>query len=115
MLFADVTLYRPLSNPHDIMQLMGRGGRGPNIWDSSIEIVWNNSDLSHNVPGIFLKAFVGLGISLLYLLCFSGMSTHVRNILDPTNGCIAKNLCDIFSYQFDRILSKCCSHCHKNV
>lgn len=45
-------VFRPLSNAHDIMQLMGRGGRGPSVWNSSVEIVWNHSDLSHNVPGL---------------------------------------------------------------
>ena len=47
-------VFRPLSNAHDIMQLMGRGGRGPSVWNSSVEIVWNHSDLSHNVPGLYL-------------------------------------------------------------
>ena len=56
--FYFLFLFRPLSNPHDILQLMGRGGRGPTVRESSIEIVWNNSDLSHNVPGLLQKIIV---------------------------------------------------------
>ena len=44
-------LFRPMSSVHDLMQLMGRGGRGPNVEESSLEVIWNNSDLSTNVPG----------------------------------------------------------------
>merc|ERR1712059_183236 len=87
-------MIRPLSNPHDMMQLMGRGGRGPTVWDSSMEIVWNNSDLSHNVPG---------------------MTAHVRNILNPSKGCLARNLCGIFNYKFINDMGRCCSNCESNI
>merc|ERR1719318_981980 len=83
-------MIRPLSNPHDILQLMGRGGRGPTVRESSIEIVWNNSDLSHNVPG---------------------MTSYVRSILDPSNGCIARKLCSVFNYRFTAGLTRCCTNC----
>jgi hypothetical protein len=46
-------IFRPLSAPHDLIQLMGRGGRGPNVFKSSLEIIWNMSDISNNVPGFY--------------------------------------------------------------
>ena len=43
--------FRPLSAPHDLMQLCGRGGRGPDVFSSTLEVIWNNNDISTNVPG----------------------------------------------------------------
>ena len=45
-------MVRPLSAPHDLMQLCGRGGRGPNVFSSTLEVIWNNNDISNNVPGM---------------------------------------------------------------
>ena len=50
--FLIFVFVRPLSAPHDLIQLMGRGGRGPTVFRSSLEVIWNNSDLGGNVPGI---------------------------------------------------------------
>ena len=46
-----------MSSPHDLIQLMGRGGRGPNVLESTLEIIWNNSDLSANVPGFLTQSY----------------------------------------------------------
>ena len=102
-------LFRPLSNPHDILQLMGRGGRGPTVRESSIEIVWNNSDLSHNVPGLLItNQFLKSKFNCDY---FAGMTSYVRSILDPSNGCIARKLCSVFNYRFTAGLTRCCTNC----
>jgi len=83
-------MVRPLSAPHDLMQLCGRGGRGPDIFSSTLEVIWNNNDISNNVPG---------------------MTASVRHILDQS-GCIAQKLCSIFSYRYEKISGrKCCSNC----
>ena len=87
------------------MQLMGRGGRGPTIHESSLEIIWNNSDLSLNVPGnraMFCIVLTSHDIS--------GMTSDVRRVLGQ-EGCIAEKLCQIFSYKFTRKNGKCCSNC----
>jgi len=85
-------MIRPLSSPHDLFQLMGRGGRGPTVFESSLEVIWNNSDLSLNVPG---------------------MTSDVRHILS-SEGCIVQKLCQIFSYEFTKVGLKCCSNCDTN-
>lgn len=46
------------------MQLMGRGGRGPNLHESALEVIWNNSDLSTNVPGS-LSFHYGTSLNLI--------------------------------------------------
>ena len=51
-------LIRPLSAPHDLMQLCGRGGRGPNVFTSTLEVIWNNNDIAVNVPGMSINAFI---------------------------------------------------------
>ena len=119
-------MIRPLSSPHDLMQLMGRGGRGPNVLESSLEIIWNNSDLSLNVPGryielMFLRQTSGGGggkittlICFWYHVLFSGMTSDVRHVLD-SEGCLAEKLSQLFSYKFVRKGLKCCSNCEQKA
>ena len=94
-----------MSSPHDLIQLMGRGGRGPNVLESSLEIIWNNSDLSANVPG-FLTQSLNINLITLHL----GMTSDVRRILD-SECCIPENLCKIFGYKFVKNRYRCCSNC----
>ena len=91
---------------------MGRGGRGPSVWRSSLEVVWNNSDISHNVPvEEQFERLNNLATLTTTTKFHLGMTASVINILDPKKGCIARNLCDIFSYQFPEGMVRCCSYC----
>ena len=99
----NVILFRPLSSPHDIIQLMGRGGRGPNIFSSSLDIVWNKNDIANNVPGSNVSDWHYLSPTV------TGMTSEVRWLLE-SDGCIVQKLCDIFEYRFSK-LKKCCSNC----
>ena len=122
---------RPLSSPHDLMQLSGRGGRGPNIFKSSLEIIWNKSDLSLNVPGrlrlnkrvcysvpfkFTLKINVNLFSPVVSLVIFdiTGMSDDVRRVLD-SEGCIPEKLSSVFGYKFSKKDSNCCSNCDEKL
>ena len=96
-----------MSSPHDLIQLMGRGGRGPNVFQSSLEVIWNNSDLSHNVPGFYHRLEPYL---ILHSHLCPGMTTEVKRILD-NDGCIPEKLCKLFGYKFERNQIKCCSYC----
>ena len=90
------------------MQLCGRGGRGPDVFSSTLEVIWNNNDISSNVPGKKNKLFLA---QIVHMICISGMTASVRHILDQ-NGCIAQKLCSIFSYRYEKINGKkCCSNC----
>ena len=100
-------ILRPMSSPHDLVQLMGWGGRGPNVLESSLEIIWNNSDPSSNVPGLYTIA-ISLNNNLFTL--HLGMTSDVRRILDSEN-CIPEGLCQIFGYKFVRNRDRCCSNC----
>ena len=54
-----------MSSPHDLIQLMGRGGRGPNVLESSLEIIWNNTEIKCNGETFFYKDWYEKGIKFL--------------------------------------------------
>ena len=43
------------------------------------------------------------------------MTGHVRSILDPKSGCIARKLCAVFKYKIPDGLTRCCSNCDVKV
>ena len=76
------------------------------MFECSLDIIWNNSDIATNVPG---KSMSCLDRSL-YLNSFIGMTDDVRWVLE-SDGCIPERLCKLFSYNFERNSLRCCSHC----